>query len=541
MRTPEEMSAVGKSNKGKSRSHKSIEKQKQTCAINKAIKNAVLEELKQQLLAGEKGKTYYSAFIQNYLSTALKDPESRAAATVAGSIFKDNVLEALDEAHEKEMANDVNFALYKLNESFFQEQRDVLTEINHSKKILVCCSRRAGKTDTNSGAIVKSALLHPGSRIIYINLNFSNAVNQIWDNVIKRSEQAGLVIKASHKNEGTIEWANGSSLRIKGNSNNAEADTLRGEQKVSLVVIDEFFHQRNMQYAINEVIMPLFADIGDKATLLCTGTPPRIPHTYGEKLWNEDKTWRHYHWTAEDNPYIPNFSEFIKEVAAAKGLATDAPFIQREYYGKIGVYDTEAQVFKNAVRYTGTPYLEGNINRIAIGVDYGFSDYNAIVAIGYNTNTGKAWVLPFTRKFNKATVSDIVLQIKDVYNKCTEICNDVRIYADTNEQSITYELFSVEKLPAYNAYKYNKMAAMAQLADKLRIGSIQYNDNILQDEFERTLYKRDDEDNILPEIDDDVFHPDAIMALLYASRQVFFDMGDKWKTPDSQQDSQPTE
>ena len=221
-------------------------------------------------------------------------------------------------------------------------------------------------------------------------------------------------------------------------------------------------------------------------------------------------------------------------MAEAKGLTVDAPFIQREYYGKIGVYDTEAQVFKGAIRYTGTPYL-GNINRVAIGVDYGFSDYNAIVAIGYNTNTGKAWVLPFTRKFNKATVTDIIMQIKDVYNKCMEICNDVRIYADTNEQSITYQLYSVEGLPAYNAYKYDKMAAMAQLADKLRIGMLQYNDNILQDEYERTLYKRDDEDNILPEIDDDVFHPDAIMALLYASRQVFFDMGDKCQTPDMQQ------
>lgn len=56
MRTSEEMSEVGKSNKGKSRSRKSVEKQKQTCAINKAIKNAVLEELKQQLLSGEKEK-----------------------------------------------------------------------------------------------------------------------------------------------------------------------------------------------------------------------------------------------------------------------------------------------------------------------------------------------------------------------------------------------------------------------------------------------------------------------------------------------------
>lgn len=521
---------LGKAKKGKKRTKESIQKQKETVAINKKIKSLVLEELKQQLLNSQDQATpYYSHFIKNYLSAAVKDPESKAAATVANTIFKDNILEALDEAHDKEMANDINFALYKLNESFFQEQRDVLTEINHSKKIIVCCSRRAGKTDLNSGAIVKAALLHKGSRIIYINLNFSNAVTQIWDNVIKRSEQAGLPIKSSHKNEGSIEWANGSSLRIKGNSNNTEADTLRGEKQVSLVVIDEAFHQRNMEYALNEVIMPLLADIGPKATLLCTGTPPRIPHTFMEKLWNEDKSWRHYHWTAKNNPYIPDFDSFIQEVAKAKGISTDAPFIQREYFGNIGVYDTEAQVFKNAVRYTDTPYL-GQVNRIAIGVDYGFSDYNAVVAIGYNVNTGKAWVLPFTRKFNKATVTQIIDNIKQVYNKCTEICPDVRIYADTNEQSITYQLFSVEKLPAYNAYKYNKMAAIAQLADALSSGRLQYNDSILQDEFERTLYKRDEEDNILPEIDDDIFHPDALFALLYASRQVMFDMNDKWKT-----------
>ena len=71
MLTPEQMSEVGKSNKGKARSSKSIERQKQTCAINKAIKNAVLEELKQQLLSGEKGKAYYSRFIQNYLSAGI--------------------------------------------------------------------------------------------------------------------------------------------------------------------------------------------------------------------------------------------------------------------------------------------------------------------------------------------------------------------------------------------------------------------------------------------------------------------------------------
>ena len=38
------------------------------------------------------------------------------------------------------------------------------------------------------------------------------------------------------------------------------------------------------------------------------------------------------------------------------------------------------------------------------------------------------------------------------------------------------------------------------------------------------MYKRDENDNILSEIDDDLFHPDALDALLYASRQFAFDV-----------------
>ena len=106
--------------------------------------------------------------LNNYLKQALKDPNGRPATTVASMIFTPDILTALDASHEREMANDINFALYKLNEDYFQEQRDVLVEINHSKKILVCCSRRAGKSYFCAGAIVKSALKNPGSRIIYI-------------------------------------------------------------------------------------------------------------------------------------------------------------------------------------------------------------------------------------------------------------------------------------------------------------------------------------------------------------------------------------
>lgn len=520
--------------KGQKKSPEEIKKREETKRVNKAIKNLVYEQLKQDLLNGDsaKQKPYYQTFLNNYLKQALKDPNGRPATTVASMIFTPDVLTALDASHEREMANDINFALYKLNEDYFQEQRDVLVEINHSKKILVCCSRRAGKSYFCAGAVVKSALKNPGSRIIYINLTFKNAVKQIWDNVIKASEAVGLQIDKSSKNDGEIEWVNGSSLRIKGNSNNAEADTLRGESKVSLVVIDEAFHQKNMEYAINEVIMPFLADLGDKATILCTGTPPRIPHTYMEKLWSNDKTWRHYHWTAENNPHIPDFEKFIEEVCKAKGLTKDAPFIQREYYGVIGAYDTEAMVFKNYQTYTELP-TSFTANRIAIGCDWGFSDYNSIITVAYNTQSGEAYVIE-EKKFNKATVSEIITEVKRSYEAAKNRfgIDDIQILCDTNEQSITYELYANQHLPAYNAYKYDKASAIAQLSDWLRSGKIKVNANdiYLKDEFERTLYKRDeDDDSILPEIDDDIFHPDAIMALLYASRTIAFDMGDKWQ------------
>lgn len=496
--------------------------------MNIAIKNGVYEELRKQLAGGQ--TTYYSEFIEKYLKEAKKAPNSSAGKTVADIIFQQDILDKLDEQHQKEMANDVEFIQYKLFKQFFKEQREVLYEINHSKRIAVCCSRRAGKTDLASGAINIASMI-PNTRIIYVNLTYTNALNQIFDNTVERSEKSGLVITSSSKSSGEIEWANGSSLRICGNSNNAEIDKLRGEKRVSLVIIDEFFHQRNMEYAINEVTGPLMLDISN-STILCLGTPPRIPKTYGERVWKTEKGWKKFHWTAEENPYIPNYDEFIEELCKNKGITRDAPFIQREYYGVIGAYDTEAQVFKDYKTYKADEPLDFIPDRVDIGVDIGFEDNNAIIALAYNNE--KARVIE-ERKFNRAAVSEIIKQIQEVYsnskkflienNKNTNI-NDVNIYCDMNNKELVYELYSVQKLPCFCCYKYNKAMAISQMAEFCRTSKIVIpEDGILADECDRTLYKRDDEDNILTEIDDELFHPDALMALLYACRQMWYNIG----------------
>ena len=506
----------------------SIKKQKETRAMNITIKNQIYEELRQQLAGGN--DAYYKGFIEKYLKEAKKAPNSSAGKTVADIIFQQDILDKLDEQHQKEMAEDVEYIQYKLFKQFFKEQREVLYEINHSKRIAVCCSRRAGKTDLASGAINIASMI-PNTRIIYVNLTYTNALNQIFENTVERSEKAGLVITNSSKSGGEIEWTNGSSLRICGNSNNAEIDKLRGEKRVSLVIIDEFFHQRNMEYAINEVIGPLMLDISN-STILCLGTPPRIPKTYGERVWKTEKGWKKFHWTAEDNPYIPNYSEFIEELCKNKGITKDAPFIQREYYGVIGAYDTEAQVMSGYKTYNTDTPLDFVPEKVAIGIDWGFSDNNAIISLAYNNE--KARVIE-ERKFNRASVSEIIKQVQEVYsnskkflienNKNANIA-DVSLYCDTNAKEIVYELYTVQKFPAYCAYKFNKQLAISQMSEFCRTGQIVVPaDGILSDEFDRILYKRDDEDNILPEIDEDLYHGDAFYALLYAVRQMWFDTG----------------
>lgn len=505
-----------------------VEKQKATMAANKAIKNAIYEELRQQLAGGR--TAYYSEFIEKYLKEAKKAPNSSAGKKVADVIFQQNILELLDEQHKKEMENDQEFIKYKLFKQFFKEQREVLYEMNHSKRVICCCSRRAGKTDLASGAINVASMI-PNTRIIYINLTYTNALTQIFENTVERSEKAGLAITSISKASGEIEWSNGSSLRICGNSNNAEIDKLRGEKRVSLVIIDEFFHQRNMEYAINEVIGPLMLDISN-STILCLGTPPRIPKTYGERVWKIEKGWKKFHWTAEDNPYIPNYEEFIEELCKNKGITRDAPFIQREYFGVIGAYDTEAQVMKGYRTYSPDTPLDFVPDRVDIGIDIGFEDNNSIIALAYNNS--KARVI-FERKFNRASISEIIKQINEVYSDSKKFLiennrdaniNDVNIYCDMNNKELVYELYSVQHLPAFCCYKYNKAMAISQMAEFCRTGKLDIpEDGILADECERTLYKRDEEDNILPEIDDQIFHPDALMALLYACRQMWYNTG----------------
>lgn len=513
-----------------------------------------------------KGDPYYHQFIDKLLKLALKDPSSKCGEQVSRIIFKEDLLDRLSEI-DKQQYQDTEFRRYQIFKTLFDKQREVLLDDNIRDKCIIC-SRRAGKTELAARTLIYTALI-PNSPIFYINLTFDNAMKQMFGLLIELSDELDLKRIKEDKSEGVIIFENGSSITLRGNANKYEIEKLRGF-KARLVIIDEAQSQRNLKSLIDDVVEPLLFDYKD-SKLIIQGTPPRQPNTYLESLYNRyivpTNRAKSYNWNMSNNPYIPDFETELEELCKKKGLTKDSPLIKREYLGSIGTYDTEAQIFKGyKVFETKTNYVEDQTiylnyisyisksfipTHIAIGLDFGFSDYNSIAALAYNVNTKKGYVI-YEAKFNRATVSQIVGHINDCYNECrnfyidrcpvnkyniklTETNEDnnysldnIHLYGDTSDESIIYELNQTYNLPAFKAYKYNKEMAISQLADKTSTGVILIGQNgILEDEFQRILLARDKEtDALLSKIDDSIFHPEITMALLYASREYFNNIGE---------------
>ena len=504
--------------------------------INKAVKGDIYAALRTALTApasSKSKKSWTEAFIEQMLAEARKEPSGPLGQLVAKQIMQEDILSKLDAETDKALAKDVDFLEYRLMKLLYDKQREVFLDDMIHKKILIG-SRRIGKTTLSTRLMVKDCI-RPNRHALFIGLKFETAINLAFDETVRVAESVGLVITKKSKNDGNIEFTNGSKITFKGNYTVRDQDTNFQGDHYSLVVIDEVQSQKNVQHLIDDLLRPAMTDYPD-STMLLTGTPPRIKGTYAEKIWKEFKGWKHYSWTMADNPFIINenhtVESIIEDICREKGITPDTPFIKREYFGS-WEYDLESMVFKDYQKYKEIPVTFIPTD-IAIGTDYGFSDYNSIIALAYNRTTSQAYVIS-ERKFNKATVTDIINACKEVFEYCKKFAIErnsnfdfakLAFYCDTSDQSITYELNTNYKIPAYNCYKYDKKMAIAQLSDWCRTGKIMIpEDGILQDEFERTVYKRDEQDNITSEIDDDLFHPDATDALLYASRQYAYDCG----------------
>lgn len=494
--------------------------------VAKAIKSDLYSELREALTKphGKSKKSFAQSFIAQMLESAKENPNGPIGQMIAKQLMSDDIIDKLDAETDKYLSRDRDFISFRIMNTLYKEQRDVFLD-KYRKKIAIC-SRRVGKTEL-AARLLLDDMKYPNHHAVFISMKFENGIRQCYPIVIDLAKSLGFSIEKESKADGEILFSNGSNILFKGNNNKSEADKLLG-YKFSYAIIDEGQNQVNLMYLIDTVLRPALTDYED-SRLVILGTPPRAPKSAVETIWKEYKDWHHYNWDMSKNPYMPNVEDYIQGICRDKGITEDAPFIQREMRGQ-WCYDTEAQVFKGYKTYEGSIPEDFKVTNIYIGNDYGWNDYNAIIGVATNNETHKGYVFA-EKKFNKSTVSDIINANKEVIEQGKKLLiksnadiSNIGIYGDTSDKSIIYEMSMTHNLPAYCCYKYDKANALTQLGDYCRTGDILIPKNgILDDEFQRTLYKRNEDDSITSEIDDDIFHPDAVFAFLYASRQWHFD------------------
>lgn len=470
--------------------------------------------------------TYLEKYVDKLMKEALDHPDSDIGKILAKEIIVPDLMEKLDEETDKLMSRDRDFLEYRILKQCFEAQRNVLLDNKIRRKVLQT-SRRAGKTNVIARWLV-SLCATPNTPCLYIHTKFSNAIDQCYKLVLDVAKEVEMKVTRSSSSDGVIEFANGSHIDFRGNTNKAEADKMRGG-KYRGIAIDEAAFQCNMKYLVEDVCSPMLMDYADSIFILAS-TPPRRPGTYFEGAVHGTE-FKLYHWTMCDNPYIPNAEEEIKKMAEKKGITMEDPFIMREYRG-LEYFDTEAQVFRGYKTYDKIPD-DFKPDHIYIGNDYGWAAYNAIIGVAIDLTKHEGYVY-FEEKFNHADVTSIVESNKRAMAEGKKLLlrsgtvDNINIYGDTSDTSILYEMYQKHGLPAHQCYKYDKDEAIAKLAEDLRTWLYVPEKGICADEFDKTLYKRDEAtDAIIPEIDDDEYHPDAAMALLYASRQWTFDEGNK--------------
>jgi hypothetical protein len=224
-----------------------------------------------------------------------------------------------------------------------------------------------------------------------------------------------------------------------------------------------------------------------------------------------------------DNTTKPNLAvEFAKKEIEAGGSIT----FRREWLGE-WLPDYEAIVFN-----PGEPFTLTNPTGILLGLDWGFEDPSVVVAIAYSIPQRKCEVI-YEDMWNHAGANESTERVRKAYDIAVRYAEahklnvgDVVVISDNSDKQIAEDLFYGFGLPVYYAYKSHFMLGIHRIADDLSTGKLSLpSDGFCRDECDKIVYKRDELDNIIDEIDDETFHPNAMIALKYAMTQIYFKFG----------------
>ncbi len=468
---------------------------------------------------------YHSA-VFDLLTTGKADTKNPLSAFVKAGIKKleSNSLQTIERLveHTADYYVDDNvdeeFIEYRLSKKLFPWQKEVLS--SDSDQITLQCGRRSGKSFAEAYIAVNhctkgSDLINgfeKGRKVAIIGLTESDCAEVFWQNLKEAADLSGMHYKANNSSH-QITFANGSTIQLFGNGTKDEREKTRGKE-FSLIIIDEAQSQKGLHYLLVDILGAIITLRRSKVILSGTGSLTG----FGEWVdLCENPSWRHFRYTMEDNP-IAGPGALEKE-RIKQGWSEDNITYQREYLAN-HVIDTTRMIIPKWHEIDSLPE-DFIATECYVGLDYGWTDYTALVAIVFDKN-GKAYVVD-TEKFKNKDTDHIVERCKVMVDSLSEKFKvNPLVIADNSHQMISATI-SRRGVRIANAIKHDATTGLKQqifdTSNALGNGTIEIlknNDDLIYD-FKNTVWKWDNEKKaVIYEEDKEYYHPDLFHALRYA-------------------------
>lgn len=415
---------------------------------------------------------------------------------------------------------DADYTEYLISRKCIPWQKEYF--VDNAKRIAMQSGRRSGKTYGNALKAIKHCLeasdlvgsVYKPRKAVIVGLTKEKVSEQYWQLLKDTVAECHIPTSKIDNADLMIYLGNGATIKLAGNNSKAEREKLRGDE-YSLIIIDEAQSQQGLRYLMEAIFEPIA--YGRDSQIVLSGTGALILGSYWQEVTDGDQAakWRHYHNTMQDNPTIANADEVLQQVLSDKGWTEDEPEYQREYLG-VNALDNTRTVLPNRKYYEDDDLKNIVWERCVVGVDYGFSDMNAMIPI-LVSNSGKMYVANDWHA-NEQGASDIVAKAKEIEQWARSLkIPDVIFIADSSDNSISKDIWR-QGVKVQQAYKLDEKAQWSYMKEYMGRGDLLIKKGSYLDiEASKTVWCFNEESKqVIYEIDDSVYHPNGLDAARYA-------------------------
>jgi hypothetical protein len=490
------------------------------------------------MLSGSEGEKFLKVYLGKFRKAAHRS-DSWQSRFIAERLFKDDVLDQIDEWMDRGERRERAFLSYQLHKVATDIQRQIL--FTRAPYLMAMAGRRGGKSEGLKLWFADRFVQKSNARCLYIGLTITKAMSLLWQPMVDAFGMLGIKVVEHQRIDGRMVLEGGGVMQFGGNTTKDEREKNRGPYW-DRIAIDECQSQKELRYLVETILSPTLIDT--KGQIAFAGTGPRVRGEYWEALFlgvNADNSPLYpdafrVNFNISDNPFIEDYQTRLAEIRKDKNLKeTDSLYI-REYLGRIAYDDdalvlrlTEANAFEDKEFEAWIASQPVTDVRFSGGLDFGFETADALAIKCYSVSKPERFTV-YEWKANRTGTAQIAEKCKEAiaYVNTSPLFAKVTnkhfyIHADTGGNAITpFDLATQYNLPIQAAYKQEKEMAIELLQDECRRGIQKFRrGGPLWDESLKTVYARNEQDQLTREIDDETYHPDSIFAELYGMRPIW--------------------